>query len=118
MRSNQIKIDGQALAKILKERGLGVTKVSEEVGYHFSNLGRCIKTNQMSRNMAVGIELRYGIPREKFVIPEEKPEPEQMAIDLVPVEQEKPVDPIDYEKLWKVIYTATYEATKKAWSEL
>lgn len=69
----------------------------------------------MSKNMARGIELRYGIPRDKFVIPEEKPE--QMAIDLVPVEQEKSVDPIDYEKLWKVIYTATYEVMKKVWNE-
>lgn len=117
MRSNQVIIDGQALAKILKDRGIAVTKASEEVGYHFSNLGRCIKTNHMSKNMAYGIELRYGIPREKFVIPEEKTEPEQMAIDLVPVDKEKPVDPIDYEKLWKVIYTATYEAVKKAWNE-
>lgn len=115
MRSNQVKINGQALAKILKERGLAVTRVSEEIGYHFSNLGRCIKTNQMSKNMAMGIELRYGISRDKFVIPEEKPE--QMEIEIVAAEG-KHTDPIDYEKLWKVIYTATYEATKKAWSEV
>lgn len=38
MKSNQIRIDGKALAEILKERGLQVTKVSEEVGYHLSNL--------------------------------------------------------------------------------
>lgn len=117
MKSNQIRIDGKALAEILKERGLQVATVSEEVGYHRSNLGKCIKHNQMSKNMARGIELRYGIPREKFVIPEEKPEPEQMAIDLVPADPGKPVDPIDYEKLWKVIYTATYEAMKKVWNE-
>lgn len=116
MRSNQIKIDGKALAKILKERGLAMIKVSEEVGYHYTNLSKCIRNNQMSKNMARGIELRYGIPLEKFVIPEEKPEPEQMAIDLAPADPGKPVDPIDYEKLWKVIYTAAYEAMKKVWN--
>lgn len=108
MRSNQIKINGQALAKILKERGLAVTKVSEEVGYHYSSLGRCINDNQMAKNMAMSIELRYGIPREKFVIPEE---PEQVESELVPA------DPIDYEKLGKVIYMAVYEAVRKAWNE-
>lgn len=113
MRSNQIKINGQALAKILKERGLAVTKVSEEVGYHYSNLGRCIKDNQMAKNMAMSIELRYGIPREKFVIPDE---PEQMAIESV-TPDEKHADPIDYEKLGKVIYMAVYEAVRKAWNE-
>ena len=91
MRSNQIKIDGKALAKILKERGLAIIKVSEEVGYHYTNLSKCIRNNQMSKNMARGIELRYGIPLEKFVIPEEKPEPEQMAIDLALLPRESPL---------------------------
>lgn len=116
MRTNQINIDGEKLAEILKERGLMATKVSAEIGYHPSAISRCVKAGHMAKNMAKSIELRYGIACDKFVIPEEKKQPEQASFDLV-IDEKKTADPIDYEKLWKVIYTATYEAMKKAWNE-
>lgn len=104
------QIDGKKLEKILSERGIGRKEASVEIGFSEYFIGNCILRNTMNTSAIKGLELRYNIKPDDFVIHEEKEEV---------IEPEKPERAVllDYEKLYQTIYCAVYEAVKKAWSE-
>lgn len=128
MRKSTVNIDGEKLRKMITSRGLSLTDVSEELGFHETWLSRCLNGNYLTKIAIRGIELRYGIRGEDYLVPEPKPEPEPepepKQIELVPdhgetvMDYEKLADTLrdkifDYQKIYATVYKAVYEALKK-----
>lgn len=110
-----IKIDGEKLKLLLRANGLTQREASERIGNGGSFISSACRYGTMSLKAALAIEAILGIKRSDFEIadPEitEKPEPTENASNL-------PSDSIDYDKLYRTIYTAVYNATKDAWKEM
>lgn len=126
MRNTSVKIDGAKLRKMFKERNLTTAEVSRELGFNESWLSRCLNHDYMTKIAVRGIELRYGIRGDDYIIPEPKPEPEREdnQIEMV-LEQDVKAEPIDYDKLanalrdkvidYQKLFATIYEAVRKAW---
>lgn len=121
-RGVKITIDGDKLKGIFKAMGKTVTAVSEEMGYGHAALGVKLGKNYLMNRDIVFLEKIYGIKPEYYMPTEvEEPKTETAISTLTQAQIEKAFanaldeyDAIDYERLYKVIYSATYEAMKKA----
>ena len=110
-----IKIDGQKLKLLIAAKGMNQREASEAIGNGRSFISSACGYGTMSLKAALAIEAILGIKRSDFEIVEpeitEESEPTENASNLPP-------DGIDYDKLYKTIYAAVYNATKEAWKEL
>ena len=65
--------------------------------------------------MIVGLQSRFGIPLDEYRAEELPPIVKALEADSEENLQAITVEPIDYDRLWKLVYTATLEAMKKAY---
>ena len=111
---NMIKIDGDKLYAQLKERGLFPSKIAAEVGVNSGYFSNAKYRGSMANMMIVLLESRYGIPRDTYVIKEEV-ESEQPVVEVI--SREDFFTEENQKTLYKIIYSAVYNAMKLALSE-
>jgi hypothetical protein len=112
----------------LRKAGLSQESLSKEMGYHPNHIACRIYADK-GLPVAFGnyVKAVYGIEPEAYapqVEEEPKKNAEEATLRLTQAQFEKSLlnalneyQAIDYERLYKVIYSAVYEAVKKAWSE-
>ena len=107
MNMNTIPINGDKLRAEIYKRNYSLSSAGAEIGFSENFFVKNCKLNRLSQSHIIVIEKVLGIPFEAY---KATPEPELPNVKTVPA-------PLDYERLYKVIYSAVYEAVKKAWSE-
>lgn len=107
-------INGEALRAEFKTRGVTLLDASVKIGYDESYLSKAIRQGLMPKSTMLLIQAMYNIDPEIYLI---KEEPEKVETSVVEVVQHTGLTEEDFQKLYKVIYTAVYEATKRALSE-
>ena len=112
---NQMRIDGEALRAEIKKRGLKLEQLSVELGYSKSYLNNCILREQMPVAASKYLEMVYEIPANSYKPVAKRTEENPAGLTQAHIEWsiEKALQthkPIDYERLYKVIYSAVYEA--------
>ena len=113
--ANMVKIDGEKLYKEIRERGLTTVKLCKDLGVNSGYFSNAKYRGAIANLAVVALESRYGIMRDSYIIKEE-----DTAVQVVEVVKEKETDFFSEEnmqKFYQVIYSAVYEAVKKAWSE-
>ena len=105
MKRRTINIDGAKLTAELKKRGVTKAKASEEIGMSANYLAACTHKGIMSAVGSIALQKVYGI------------EPEDYAVEDEPEVVEEPPAEFDEDKLYRVIYTAVYNAMKIALNE-
>ena len=114
--ANMIKIDGEKLYKEIRERGLTIAKLCNDLGVNSGYFSNAKYRGSIANLAVVALESRYGIMRDSYVVKEEQ----ETSVQVIEVMKEKDVDFFSEEnmhKFYQVIYSAVYEAVKKAWSE-
>lgn len=104
-KSTLTEISGIRLENALLKQGVTLKMASNELGYSDWFLSNCKSRNKINRAAVVGLESRYGIKFDEY-----KDEPEEVKEEP----QEVYTDPIDYERLWKIFYTASKKAVEEA----
>lgn len=116
MATSSIKIDGQKLRDIFKKRGLYMRDVSRTCGYEDCYFSKAVNNHKMSKTASIVLQDRYKIYPDDYA-------PDK---DVVPVEVETVIESVKPEPvisedtaklLHKIIYSAVYEAMKKALTE-
>ena len=109
---NMIKIDGDKLYQQIKERGLTPAKICRDVGVNSGYFSNAKFRSSMANMMIVLLESRYGIPRDTYVVTEEE------EVNVVEVVQHDDFfSDENQQKLYKLVYSAVYNAMKRALSE-
>ena len=75
---NLTTIDGELLAKALKERGLSPRKASKEIGYNDCFLQNCISRNKLNAPAAILLKTRFNIDVEDLI----PVKPKQQTLNL------------------------------------
>ena len=109
---SKIKIDGNKLYQAMKERGLTPTKICREIGVNGGYFANAKSRGSIANMMIVLLESRYGIPRDTYVVKEE----EEVSIVEV-VQHDDFFSEENQQKLYKLVYSAVYNAMKRALSE-
>lgn len=104
MTNNMVMIDGKKLQAELKKRGVSFASASKELGFGVTYLTNSASRGYMRTAAIKALFAEYNINPDAYVLKESEPAEEKVAA-------------VDYNELYKVIYTAVYEAVKKAWSE-
>ena len=107
-------INGEALRAEFKTRGVTLMDASLKIGYEASYLSKAIRQGLMPKSTMLLIQAMYNIDPEIYLI---KDEPEKVETSVVEVVHHTGLTEEDFQKLYKVTYTAVYEATKRALSE-
>lgn len=107
-------INGEVLRAEFNTRGVTLLDASVKIGYDESYLSKAIRQGLMPKSTMLLIQAMYNIDPEIYLI---KEEPEKVETSVVEVVQHTGLTEEDFQKLYKVIYTAVYEATKRALSE-
>ncbi len=115
-RGKTVAINGEALRAELKKRGLLGVTVSKAIGYDQTYISHAIRHNTIAKTAMMLLQTMYNINPDIYVVKEE-PKPEEVKAEVVEVVQHSGLTDDDFQKLYKVIYTAVYEATKRALSE-
>ena len=112
-RATTVYIDGERLRAELEKRQLKQTIVSCQIGYEASYLNKCITFNKIARPAINLLQINYGISFDDYKrIEEETKEPQ-----MVEVVQQIGFSEEEQRILYKIIYSAVYEAMKRALSE-
>ena len=111
-----IQIDGEALRREFRVRNVWLKDASANLGYDPSYLSKASKVGRISKSAMLLIQAMYNINPDIYVVKEE-PKSEEVKAEVVEVVQHSGLTDDDLQKLYKVIYTAVYEATKRALSE-
>lgn len=116
-----IEIDGTKLAEIFKKRGLKMQDVSRDCGFEGSYFSHKIRENRMAKSAMILLQDRYKIYPNEYEL--DKPEPEIVSAELLPVEFTRSTE-VEFtisedtaKKLHQIIYSAVYEAVKLALNE-
>lgn len=110
---NMIKIDGNKLYQAMKERGFTPTKICREIGVNGGYFANAKSRGSIANMMIVLLESRYGIPRDTYVVKEEE---EEVSVVEV-VQHDDFFSEENQQKLYKLVYSAVYNAMKRALSE-
>lgn len=115
-RSLTVEIDGTKLLEIFKKRGLKLRDVSIDCGFDGSYFSHKIRENRISKSAMILLQDRYKIYPSEYEL--DKPEPEIVRADLLPVEVTQSMEFVlsdeTAKKLHQIIYSAVYEAMKMA----
>lgn len=111
-----VAINGEALRAELKKRGVTGVTVSSAIGYDNTYISHAILHNTIAKTAMRLLQTMYNIKPDSYVVKEE-PKPEEVKAEVAEVVQYSGLTDDDFQKLYKVIYTAVYEATKRALSE-
>lgn len=109
----RVAINGESLRKELKLRGVTLLDASVKIGYDTSYLSKATRDNLMSKSAILLIQAMFNIDPEIYLIKEDEP----VETSVVEVVQHSGLTDDDLEKLYKVIYSAVYKATKRALEE-
>lgn len=111
-----IEIDGAKLAEIFRKRGLKMRDVSIDCGFEGSYFSHKVRENKMPKSAMILLQDRYKIYPSEYEL--DKPEPEIVRADLLPVEVTQSMEFVISDeaakKLHQIIYSAVYEAVKMA----
>lgn len=111
-----VTINGEALRAELKKRGVTGVTVSSAMGYDITYISHAIRHNTIAKTAIKLLQTMYNINPDIYVV-KEKPKTEEVKAEVVEVVQHSGLTDDDFQKLYKVIYSAVYEATKRALSE-
>ena len=106
--AKSVNINGEQLKRLITMKGTNMQEMGLAVGYSKSYISNACALNRIAEPVVLLIEKLYEIDRGLYVIPEEE-KPKQLPAEAEVVK----VEPIDYQKLFAVIY----QAFKKALSE-
>lgn len=106
----KFEIDGQKLREEFKKRNLSLTQVEKECGFGQSTMSHYCSKNYITKMVREMLALRYNIQFDTYKKVEEAPQIESQPIEKPLLTEE------DWEHLHKVIYSAMYEAMKRALS--
>lgn len=109
-RSTLKTIDGEKLREEFKRRNLRPSEASMELGFSQGIIAAGIRANKLNTVVINGLKLRYSIEPSSYVI-QENTFPCNTAKEQSVFTEEV------LQSLHKVIYSAVYEAVKKAWAE-
>lgn len=109
-------INGERLRAELKKRGVNMVTVSTAIGYEASYISAAIRFNKIAKSAILLLQTMYNINPDIYVVKEE-PKAEDVKAEVVEVVQHSGLTDDDLEKLYKVIYSAVYKATKRALEE-
>lgn len=110
-KNTMIEIDGAKLRAEIEKRNLSFTGLSKEIGHSHGYIGTVIARQVISPSTVKLLKTLYNIDLDSYKIQKPEPIPEQLSF----IDELKKSEPlIDYDRLWKVIYTAVFEAIKKA----
>lgn len=104
----RFEIDGAKLREEFKKRNLSYAQAERECGFGQSVLSHYCAKNYITKMAREMLALRYNIQFDAYKKIEEQNE--------APVVQRSSFTEEDWERLYKVIYSATYEAMKQALS--
>lgn len=108
-------INGEALRAEFKARGVTLMDASIKIGYEASYLSKATRDGLMPKSTMLLLQAMYNIDPEIYRV---KSEPkEKVETSVVEVVQHSGLTDDDLEKLYKVIYSAVYKATKRALEE-
>lgn len=102
---NMIKVDKNKLYAELKKHNTTPAEASRAFGYGDTYISNACYEGRINKTTMLLLERFYGITRETYEVTEKPLEIAQPEIKS---------GEIDYEKLYQVIYTATYQAYKQA----
>lgn len=103
---NMVKIDPDKLKVEMRKRGLTYAQVGKDCGYSDNLLSNAYATGHIRGNIVKLFELLYHINPDLYVV---KGEPKKEKVDVAPA--------FDWQRLYNVIYDASYNAFKKVLSE-
>lgn len=106
-------INGEALRAEFNARGVKLMDASVKIGYEMSYLSKAIRQGLMPKSTMLLIQAMYNIDPEIYLVKEDEP----VEAHVVEVVQHSGLTDDDLEKLYKVIYSAVYKATKRALEE-
>lgn len=109
-------VDAKKLTKLLKKTGKNYSEIARSMGFGESAVSTAVRNGRMSYGMADCLSRLYSIEKEEYEYAE-KVEEEKVEPEVV-----KPIDPKEVfnevkDDLYKLMYSAVYEAVKKAWAE-
>ena len=111
-------INGELLRAEFKTRGVMLTDASVKIGYDELYLSKAIRQGLMPKSVMLLIQAMYNIDPEIYRVKAVEAEPEkEVETAVVEVVQHSGLTDDDLEKLYKVIYSAVYKATKRALEE-
>lgn len=111
-KTNIAEINGEILGKELKKRKIPFSVASINIGFDESYISKAIRSNRISKSAVKLIQMIYGIDADIYIVKEELAvKDEQQVVEIV-----QSVGMTDEVKkdLYKIIYSATYEAMKRA----
>lgn len=109
MSAKSFEIDGEKLRAEFKKRNLTLAQVERECGFGQSTVSNYCSKNYVTNVVREMLALRYNIQFDTY----KKVEDEAPQVEVVP---QHIFTEEDWERLYKVIYSATYEAMKIALS--
>jgi len=104
----KFEIDGQKLREEFKKRNLSYAQAERECGFGQSVLSHYCTKNYITKMAREMLALRYNIPFDAYKKVDEQNEP-------IVVQHTSFTDD-DWKRLYEVIYSATYEAMRRALS--
>lgn len=107
-------INGDILREEFKKRGVTLSDASIKIGYDASYLSKSIRAGMMPKSSMLLIQAMYNIAPDSYHV---KDEPIDVETSVVEVVHHTGLTDEDLEKLYKVIYSAVYKATKRALEE-
>ena len=111
-RNSMIKIDGKKLYNQFKKHGITQLRVCKEVGVNSGYFSNARNRGSLASMMVMLLESQYGIPRDTYVIPEVT---ETQVVEVVPKDDFFSEE--NQQKLYKLMYSAMYNAVKRALEE-
>ena len=109
----KFEIDGQKLREEFKKRNLSLTQVEKECGFGQSTMSHWCSKNYITKMVREMLALRYNIQFDTYKKVEEVPQVENQVVEVV---QHHSLTEEDWKQLYTVIYSATYEAMRRALS--
>ena len=110
----RVSINSAALRKELKSRDLMLTKVSVRLGYAPQYLSKALWDGFMPEHIVQSLQELYNINPVSYVIRDASEKLETSVVEVVPAG----LTDADFEKLYKIIYSAVYKATKQAFTDV
>lgn len=118
--NNYIKVDAEKFKKALSDRSITMTELSEQAGYEKSYFSANLRNGRLpvpAFNFAKAV---LGLESHEYLPDTEKPKQASISQGQLEKSMENVLSkylPVDYERLYKIIQDAVYEAVKKAWEE-
>ena len=119
MKTETFPIDGEKLRKEITRRGMTLSEASKLIGRGCSFLNHHLSAGYTNMPTILILEKAFNLPYDAYKpdIPEPEPEPPKEHEDELPGQMVFQLPNMNKNDLWKLIYTAVYEATKKALEE-